>query len=361
MGTAALAARLVLAGIFIVAGVGKLLDLPGSRRALLDFGVGESLVGFGAVALPVIELATAAALLVRPSAKWGAVAALLLLVVSSVGIVNALARGKTPDCHCFGNIHSAPASRRQIVRNGVLAALAGFVVVAGSGSATDLGIATHGASAPVVLLLFGSTFSLLVAVLQLWRERRRLREELVGVRRIANAVPPGLAVGALAPAFTARDANGNAFTLDDLRAPGRPIALVFGAPGCGPCSVLAPEAQRWREALAGKLTIGLVGLATYLRYEEAAARTGRSLHEIYEDDPDLAAESNELDVLIASYRLKATPAAVLVSPDGTIASATVDGRLAIQALIRLAITRRRATGLRAAEPLTLGSPIGPGS
>src|SRR3954451_19159071 len=101
MAAAALVARLVLAGVFIAAGVGKLLDRRGSQRALREFGVPARLTGFGALALPVAELATAAALLVQPSAPWGAVAALVLLAGFTVGIVNALARGRAPDCHCF--------------------------------------------------------------------------------------------------------------------------------------------------------------------------------------------------------------------------------------------------------------------
>jgi uncharacterized membrane protein YphA (DoxX/SURF4 family) len=73
VGGAAFAARLLLAGVFIAAGVGKLLDPSGSRRALRACGVSEPLSGVGAVALPIAELATAAALLVEPSAAWGAV------------------------------------------------------------------------------------------------------------------------------------------------------------------------------------------------------------------------------------------------------------------------------------------------
>src|SRR4051794_4330854 len=123
MGTAALVARLVLAGILVAAGIAKLLDRSGSRRALLDFGVREPLARFGAVALPIAELATAAALLVQPAARWGAVAALVLLVGFAAAIVNALVRGTAPDCHCFGRIHSAPAGRKQVLRDAALGAL----------------------------------------------------------------------------------------------------------------------------------------------------------------------------------------------------------------------------------------------
>jgi uncharacterized membrane protein YphA (DoxX/SURF4 family)/thiol-disulfide isomerase/thioredoxin len=345
MGSAAFAARLLLAAVFIAAGVGKLLDLPGSRRALLGFGVSESLADFGGVALPVVELATAAALLVEPLARWGAVAALVLLAAFTVGIISALARGETPDCHCFGQVHSAPAGRSQLLRNAVLAAMAAFVIAAGPGSTSDIGIATGGSSVAVVLL-GASTLLLLVISVHLWRERRRLREHLTAVHRIADAVPPGLGVGALAPGFSILGADGETITLDALRSRGKPVALIFGGPGCGPCSVLVPELQRWRHALAGKLTLGLVGIDTYLRYEEVAGRNGTSIRETYERNPDLAAEADQLHAVFASYRLKATPSAVLVTPDGTIASATVDGRPAIKALIRLAVNRRGAAGLR---------------
>src|SRR3954466_14749993 len=90
--------ELLLAGVFIAAGVGKLLDLPGSQRAVRAFGVPEPFARLGGLALPLAELATAAALLFQPSAKWGGVAALGLLVAFIVGIVNALAHGNAPDC-----------------------------------------------------------------------------------------------------------------------------------------------------------------------------------------------------------------------------------------------------------------------
>src|SRR3954470_24846909 len=174
MDAVALAARLLLAAVFVVAGVGKLADLPGFRGTLRGFGLGGRLPRIGAVALPIAELATAAALLVQPLAIWGAGAALLLLVAFTGAIVNALARGDAPDCGCFGALHSAPVGRRQVVRNAALAAPAVFVVAAGPGSAITAG----DASAAVALLLGVATCALLALALNLRRERRRLRGEL---------------------------------------------------------------------------------------------------------------------------------------------------------------------------------------
>src|SRR4051812_33235801 len=135
MDDAVLAARLLLAALFVLAGVGKLADLPGFRGTLRGFGVGERPARIGAIALPIAELATAAALLVQPWAMWGAAAALLLLVAFTGAIVNALARGDAPDCGCFGALHSAPVGRWQVARNAALAAPAVFVLAAGAGTA----------------------------------------------------------------------------------------------------------------------------------------------------------------------------------------------------------------------------------
>src|SRR5205085_11239986 len=59
---------------------------------------------------------------------WGAVGALVLLLIFVAGIGYNLALGRTPDCHCFGQLHSAPAGWSTLVRNLVLALIAGLVV-----------------------------------------------------------------------------------------------------------------------------------------------------------------------------------------------------------------------------------------
>ncbi|MCL4488183.1 MAG: DoxX family membrane protein [Chloroflexi bacterium] len=65
-----LAARLLLALVFAVAGLAKLADRPGSRQALRDFGLPTRLAGPLGVLLPLIELVVAFALLPLVTA-WG--------------------------------------------------------------------------------------------------------------------------------------------------------------------------------------------------------------------------------------------------------------------------------------------------
>ncbi len=108
MDLALLTARLLLAAVFAVAGIAKLLDRDGSRQALIGFGVPERLAPPLAILLPLAELIVAVALLPLVFAWWGAIGALALLGLFVVGIAISMARGEAPDCHCFGQIHSEP-------------------------------------------------------------------------------------------------------------------------------------------------------------------------------------------------------------------------------------------------------------
>jgi uncharacterized membrane protein YphA (DoxX/SURF4 family) len=130
---ALLAARLLLAAVFAVAGAAKLADLAGSRSAVAGFGVPERLARPLGTLLPFAELAVAVALLPAASARAGATGALVLLLGFSAGIARSIARGESPDCHCFGQLHSEPAGPRTLARNFALAVVAAFVVLAYTG------------------------------------------------------------------------------------------------------------------------------------------------------------------------------------------------------------------------------------
>jgi uncharacterized membrane protein YphA (DoxX/SURF4 family) len=124
-----LVARLILAGVFAVAGAAKLADLPGTRDSVSAFGAPGRLVGPLAVLLPLAELATAALLVPAATAGAGATAALILLLVLSAGIAAGIARGEAPDCRCFGRLRSEPVGPSTLARNFGLALLAAVVVV----------------------------------------------------------------------------------------------------------------------------------------------------------------------------------------------------------------------------------------
>src|SRR3954468_5895904 len=177
MGTALLIARLLLAGVFVVAGLTKLADRAGSQKAVADFGVPSALAPALGILLPLAELVVAGALIPTVTAWWGALGAFALLLLFVVGIAANLARGRKPDCHCFGQLHSAPAGWSTLVRNVVLAAIAGFVLWQGREGAGPSMVAWLGrlSAAQVAGLIIG-LLVLGILVSQWWFLMHLLRQ-----------------------------------------------------------------------------------------------------------------------------------------------------------------------------------------
>src|SRR5918997_2835193 len=218
MDTAILFARLLLAAVFVVAGIAKLADREGSRRAIADFGAPAALSAPLGFLLPLAELAVAAALIPTATAFWGGLGALALLLLFVVGIGANLARGHKPDCHCFGQLHSAPAGGATLARNGVLAAVAAFLVWRGlEGDVGPSVVGWIGALSTIGGLVLVGGMILLALVVAQWlflygllRQNGRLlaRLEAVG-QTLATPGPapaengarsaPGVAAGAPAP------------------------------------------------------------------------------------------------------------------------------------------------------------------
>ncbi|WP_446213024.1 MauE/DoxX family redox-associated membrane protein [Micromonospora sp. IBSANI012] len=130
-----LAARLGLATVWLVAGAAKVGDLAASGRAvnayqLLPYDV-ATVVG---AALPFVELALGAILLVGLATRLAAGVSAALLVVFITGIVSAWSRGLAIDCGCFGSggqlaAGQAPSYLPEILRDLGFLALAGFLLI----------------------------------------------------------------------------------------------------------------------------------------------------------------------------------------------------------------------------------------
>jgi uncharacterized membrane protein YphA (DoxX/SURF4 family) len=97
------AARLVLGGVLLVAGLAKVADPVESVTAVRAYQLlpesMERLVGYG---LPFLEIGVAVLLLVGFATRVAAIVGGLLMLGFVVGIVSAWARGLSIDCGCFG-------------------------------------------------------------------------------------------------------------------------------------------------------------------------------------------------------------------------------------------------------------------
>ena len=330
MDTFLLAAQLLLAVIFATAAVGKLLDLPGSRKALVEFGVPEGAAHGGGVLLPLLELAAAGALSRsrRPAGARSLALALLLAFIG--GIASALRQGRKPDCHCFGQLHSAPAGADALVRNGVLAALAAVVAVGGAGTAPDDWVA---ARTGAELIAVGSSIATVVLAALVLKGRRDLKLALTTLEDTQlelASIPPGLPMGAPAPPFSLLDLAGEIRTLDELRRPGLPVLLVFTGPDCGACKDLFPEVARWQSVLSDRLTVAVISNGDH----------DANLAVAHEHGLQNVLLQNEWE-LMEVYRLQATPTGILVNVDGTIASTPALGGVTIEPLVRMTLSRNQ--------------------
>jgi thiol-disulfide isomerase/thioredoxin len=342
MGTALLLARLGLAAVFVVSGAAKLFDRSGSRQAVIDFGLPSALATPLGLLVPVAELAVAAALVPATTARLGALGALVLLVAFSVAIAINLARGRAPECHCFGQIHSSPVGWPILGRNALLAAVAGFVLwrgwddagpsipaVLGPLSGDELGALLAGLTLLGLLLIEGA----LIANLLRQNGRLLIRLDALEARldgdggKQGTDIPQaGLAIGSQAPGFSLPGLRGETLTLDFLRAAGKPVLLVFAHPGCGPCEGLLPELEAWHQEHGAELTLAVLS--------EGGLDSNRATF-VERRLPFVVIQ--EVREVAEAYEVSGTPSAVVVSPDGTVGSHLAAGAPQVRTLVESAL------------------------
>ena len=277
-------ARLALAAVFLVAATAKALDQPRTRETLRAFGLVGRAARLGAPALPAAEACVALALLVGATTAGG-VAALALLGVFCGALVRAMRAGEAPECHCFGQLGSAPAGREALARNAALAALALLVVLGGRGAAVP-------AWTPALVA------GLAVAAAGVSHRRR-----------------PGV-LGRPAPDWTSpavQDRGGRPVSLSQLAGAQGPLLLVFVSPDCGPCVALLHALPHWTlDGLPRVVVLASGPVATIEGVRVLAADAG----------------------LRAEYRIAGTPGALIVDGQARIASRPALGAPAIEALAR---------------------------
>lgn len=360
MDLAVFGGTVVLAAVFAISGVAKLADRPQFRTALTELGVPAPLIMPTGAILPVVELVVALALLHSSSARWSALGAVGLLVLFTAVIAGNLIRGRKPQCHCFGQLHSGPIGVSTLVRNGLLTMLAG-VIAWRQWRDPSFSIAGWLAqrSAGEILVAVAAVVGLALVALQTWFILHLLRQHgrlLVRMEALEAAIGhrgassgshapsgAGLPVGARAPEFDLPGLHGETLTLAALRSAGQPVLLLFTAPGCGPCESLMPEVGSWQKDHAGAVTIGIISAGQADAVGAIAAEHG--LRNV------LRQESHEV---AESYHYLGTPSAVVVGPDGRIATPLVAGPEPIRSLFA------RTLGGRSTVPVELGQARGNG-
>ena len=344
MDAALLIGHLLLAAVFALSGVAKLADQAGSRQALIAFGLPRSLATPLGRLLPLAELAVAVALAPAVTAWWGALGALALLLAFVVGIGANLARGRKPNCRCFGQLHSTPVGWKTLARNGLLMAVAAFIVWNGAENAGPgtVGWVVDLTATQLLGLLLGLVIVALLGIqgwfiFHLLRQNGRVLMRLQALEAASGVISSGgngsqpgtgLPVGSVGPDFSLPDLRGEQLTLDNLRAAGKPVVLIFTSPGCDSCVELLPTIAGWQEKHSEKVTISLISDQSIEENRTKFAEHGVH-HVLVQEDWEVA----------GSYGADATPSAVLITPTGAVGSPLAEGPEAIEILITQAIGR----------------------
>ena len=377
MNIALLVARLVLASVFGAAGAAKISGRDSTRATATAFGVPARLTGPVTLALPAAELLIAAALIPASSAALAGWAALALLAVFSATVAISLARGRHPDCYCFGQFTASPIGWRTLARNVALAAVAAFVALGGwwpgqlggwpdgGTSLGELGTGRVATVAAVTALALAVIVDTALVVLLLGRPgagprgRDHAGTAAGGVPGPVPATAPlvrtaVLQVGTAAPEFEVAGADGEPMTLTRLRSAGHPVLLIFTDPDCGSCRSLLPDVAAWQARHPERFTAALISR------RPAAASTGVAAHH------GLAHVGVQRDREVAlAYAYAGTPSAVVVSADGRIASRVAAGPDGIRALVTALLARgsdppEPPDGLRPGSSVTGPGPRWPG-
>ena len=129
-----LAARLILAGVFLVSGFLKAVDPAQTKIAvrayqLLPDGVADVV----AAVLPYLEIGTGLLLLIGMATRLAAILSALLMIAFLIGVGSAAARGLNIDCGCFGGGGQVAAGDTgyawELIRDAGLLVLSGYLVV----------------------------------------------------------------------------------------------------------------------------------------------------------------------------------------------------------------------------------------
>ncbi|MEN3336077.1 MAG: hypothetical protein V7641_5442 [Blastocatellia bacterium] len=340
-----LVVRLLLAAVFAVAAVAKLMDRRGARRAITDMGLPQATAPLLAWIVPVAELTVAGMLLPAASAWWGGGAALVLLAAFTAAIALNLRRGRAPDCHCFGQLTAGPIGRGTLLRNLLLLTAAGLLVLSPKQSVSLSAIAwlaelTAGERALVSISLIAVALLATVVrlLMRLLQQNERLLVALAESRvpfeddaeepvvRKDMALPSiGLPVGAPASEFQLADLDGQAISLADLLRPNLPLALFFVSPTCGPCAAMLTDIARWQQQYGELLSFAFISSGSREDNQKKFADAGTVLLQN-------GSEVSEL------FEAKWTPAALIIKPDGSIGSPLANGSETIRRLIIQTVT-----------------------
>lgn len=328
--------RIFLFAVFAVAAIGKFLDLKGAEKSVKAFGTPADLAKTFAILIPFAELVFAVCLLFVGTSWLGAIGVFLFLLVFIGGMIAQLAQGKAPDCHCFGAIHSEPVSKKSLIRNGVFAILALFLIAQGrENQGLSFAIMTNELALQFILglAIVGSLGAVIFYLKKISEQQNQIMRRIDVLEFVSHdgnkqverenvgSLQDALPIGAVAPDFVLPDLKGKKVALEHLLMQRKPLILFFVSPNCVPCAELLPEIETWREEFAERFNFVFISGGDAA---ENLEKFGASVKNIL--------LQKDREVAEAFYAVW-TPTVLVVNSEGIIASRPAVGDAAIRQLI----------------------------
>jgi hypothetical protein len=306
---AILIGRLALLLVFATASLSKLRDPSAFRGTLIGFGVSLRATKPIARLLPTVELATAAGLIFQTTARWAAVAGVLLLALFISAITLALRQGRTLDCNCFGQLASAEIGPRTLLRNVVLLVVSALVVWKAPGSSLTAWTGNVEAANIVAVIAVVGSFALVIALLTV-RHARPSETHPVSAP-VADATGPTVnalvSPGVRAPEFRLDSTDGRSVALGDLLEQGLPTIILFASPLCHTCADLVQVVGRWNATMGDRITFAVI---------ESAAGRASEFAERNSTPPGLTVLVESGRDVSRLYGMETIPAGLAIGPDG---------------------------------------------
>lgn len=328
--------RIFLFAVFVVAAIGKFLDLEGAEKSVKAFGTPPDLAKTFAVLIPFAEFVFAICLFFTSVSWLGAIGVFGFLIIFIGGMIVQIRAGNAPDCHCFGAIHSEPVSKKSLIRNVVFALFALVLIIQGREnqglSFTEMNneFAMQFIFGLAIVAALGAVIFYLKKISEQQNQIMRRIDVLEYVshegkeverENVANPLD-ALPIGAIAPDFKLENAiSGREVLFEHLLMEGKPLLFFFVHPNCTPCGALLPEIKLWREELDARFTTVLISGGTV---EENRIKFENFFKYV------LVQKDKEVSEL---YFGVWSPTALVVSNEGYIASRPAVGDAAIRALI----------------------------
>jgi hypothetical protein len=285
----------VLSGVLLSAAFSKFRTPRRSARMFEPLGVSGWPSTIGVLSLSTAELIAGAGLL-SPYQRIASAGTAILLTLFTVVVALVLSARIPLMCACFGEF-GRPISRTTLIRNIMLTGVACLVAWF---CWTDGPLPVFQTSAERWLV------AVLIATVIVTNLRPRYLR--------SPTENDGLALRSEAPDFTLATASGQMQSLSGLLELGKSVAVVFVRAGCGGCEALEADLDRWADSRRHDLQFLVVS-------EGGHGRTSHFTRHI------VVLQANR--EIAESYRLRTTPAMVIVDIDGRVAVPPLIGTLGI--------------------------------